>query len=80
MNETYTKELQQEINFLWGELAYLQEEITNARKNYDTDEYTRLMRVCLPVQKQYLKLCAEQEQRESMENDADPLAEFNKAV
>ncbi len=77
MNETYTSELQQEINFLWEELAYLQGEITNARKNYDTEEYTRLLRVCLPVQKQYLKLCAEQEKREQAENDVDPLTEFN---
>lgn len=35
------------------------------------------MRVCLPVQKQYLKLCAEQEKRELTENEVDPLAEFN---
>lgn len=55
----------------------MQEEIANARKNYDTDEYTRLMRVCLPVQKQYLKLCAEQEKRENIENEVDPLTEFN---
>lgn len=77
MNETYTSELQQEINFLWEELAYLQGEITNARKNYDTEEYTRLLRVCLPVQKQYLKLCAEQEKRERAKNAIDPLTEFN---
>ena len=77
MNETYTSELQQEINFLWEELAYLQGEITNACKNYDTEEYTCLLRVCLPVQKQYLKLCAEQEKREQAENAVDPLTEFN---
>ena len=80
MNETYTEELQQEINFLFEEIAYLQKSIENARKCNDTDEYTRLMRVCLPVQKQYLKLCAEQEKRESMENETDPLTEFNKAI
>lgn len=77
MNETYESELQQEINFLWGELAYLQDEISNARKNYDTDEYARLMRICLPVQKQFLKLCAEQEKRELAESEVDPLTEFN---
>ena len=38
-------------------------EIAAARNNGDTDEYTRLFRVCLPVQKQYLKLCAEQEKQ-----------------
>jgi len=80
MNDCYSEELQQEINFLFGEIAYLQKAIETARKCSDTDEYTRLMRVCLPVQKQYLKLCAEQEQRESMENETDPLTEFNKAV
>lgn len=78
MNETYENELQQEINFLLEELAYLQGEIAHARSAGDTDEYTRLFRVCLPVQKQYLKLCAEQEQRSN--TDADPLAEFNRAV
>lgn len=77
MNDTYNMELQEEINFLFAELSYLQDEITNARNAGDTDEYTRLMRICLPVQKQYLKLCAEQEKRENAENAADPLMEFN---
>ena len=36
MNETYESELQQEINFLWEELAFLQGEISTARKNCDT--------------------------------------------
>jgi len=79
MNDTYEQELQQEINFLFSELAFLQDEISTARKNCDTDEYTRLMRVCLPVQKQYLKLCAEQEKREQLAEDIDPLTEFNRA-
>ena len=77
MNDTYNMELQEEINFLFAELSYLQDEILNARNTGDTDEYTRLMRICLPVQKQYLKLCAEQVQREQAENAADPLMEFN---
>ncbi len=77
MNEEYTSELQQEIDFLYSELAFIQGEITNARQANDTDEYTHLMRICLPVQKQYLKLCAEQEKRENAENAADPLMEFN---
>lgn len=77
MNDSYEQELQQEINFLYSELLYLQEEISAARKCSDTDEYTRLMRVCLPVQKQYLKLCAEQEKREQLANDVDPLTAFN---
>lgn len=76
MNETYEQELQQEIDFLYRELAFLQKQIETARKDGDTDEYTRFMRVCLPVQKQYLKLCAEQEKREQTQ-ETDPLAEFN---
>lgn len=80
MNNIYSVELQEEINFLFGEIAYLQKSIETARECNNTDEYTRLMRVCLPVQKQYLKLCAEQEKRESMENETDPLTEFNKAL
>ncbi len=80
MNETYIEELRQEINFLFGEIVYLQKEIEAARKCGDTDEYTRLMRVCLPVQKQYLKLCADFEKREQAENDVDPLTAFNTPV
>ena len=56
------------------------EQITNARNSGDTDEYARLMRICLPVQKQYLKLCAEQEKRVQLADSTDPLTEFNKAV
>lgn len=77
MNESYEQELQQSINFLLGEIVYLEKELETARNTGDLDEYTRLMRVCLPVQKQYLKLCAEQEKRESAESDLDPLAAFN---
>ena len=76
MNESYEQELQQEINFLYDEINYLQKATENARKNGDTGEYTRLMRICLPVQKQYLKLCAEQEKREQG-NSLDPLTELN---
>ena len=77
MNESYEQELQMEINFLSRELVYLQEEICAARKCGDTDEYTRLMRVRLPVQKQYLKLCAEQEKLIQAETEVDPLTAFN---
>lgn len=78
MNESYEQELQQEINFLNDELLFLQNEIAAARNNGDTDEYTRLFRVCLPVQKQYLKLCAELEKL--TETEVDELAAFNGAV
>ena len=78
MKRTYENELQTEIYFLLHEVDYLQAEISKAREYGDTDEYTRLFRVFLPVQKQYLKLCAEQEMREQ-ENGLDPLAEFNTA-
>ena len=77
MNE-YITELQQEIEFLYDEMGYLQTELENARKSGETDEYTRFMRVYLPVQKQYLKLCAEQEKREQ-ETEVDELAAFNGA-
>ena len=73
------EELQTEIEFLYQELAFLQESIENSRKNNDTEEYTRLMRICLPVQKQYLKLCAEQEKRDK-EGQIDELAAFNGAT
>lgn len=79
MNETYEQELQMAINSLYSEITYLQSEIENARSCADTDEYTRLMRVFLPVQKQYLKLCAEQEKRTS-DTETDPLTAFNAAV
>ena len=77
MNEVYENELQQEISFLYDELAYLQGEITDARKANDSDEYARLFRVYLPMQKQYLKLCAELEKQTGTE--VDELAAFNGA-
>lgn len=77
MNESYEQELQTEINFLLHEVGYLQEEISNARASGDTDEYTRLFRIFLPVQKQYLKLCAELEKLTGA--DVDELAAFNGA-
>ena len=77
MNEAYEAELQQEINFLYEELAYLQGEIADTRKQNDTEAYTRLFRVFLPVQKQYLKLCAELEKLTGA--DVDELAAFNGA-
>lgn len=43
----------------------MQDEISQVRKAFDTEEYPRLIRVCLPVQKLYLKFCAEQEKREA---------------
>lgn len=75
MSEAYEAELQQEINFLYDELAYLQGEITDARKANDSDAYARLFRVYLPMQKQYLKLCAELEKQTGAE--VDELAAFN---
>ena len=77
MNEVYENELQQEISFLYDELAYLQGEITDARKANDSDAYARLFRVYLPMQKQYLKLCAELEKQTGAE--VDELAAFNGA-
>lgn len=77
MNESYEQELRQEINFLLAEIAFLQSEITDARKVNDTDEYARLFRVYLPMQKQYLKLCAELEKLACAE--VDELAAFNGA-
>ena len=77
MNEVYENELQQEISFLYDELAYVQGEITDARKANDSDEYARLFRVYLPMQKQYLKLCAELEKQTGAE--VDELAAFNGA-
>lgn len=77
MSDNYEYELQEEIDFLYSELAFIQTELVTARSSGDTEEYTKLMRVCLPVQKQYLKLCAEQEKR-TAQNCADPLAEFNR--
>ena len=78
MNECYDLELQQEINFLYEELAYMQREIEAARKSGNADDYTRFMRVCLPVQKQYLKPCAEQDKRTG--SFRDELAAFNGAA
>ena len=78
MNESYEQELQMEIHFLQSELTYLQGEITTVRNEGDTAEYTKLIRTCLTVQKQYLKLCAEFEKLTS-ETEVDKLAAFNGA-
>lgn len=77
MNEVYENELQQEISFLYDELAYLQGEIADTRKQNDTEAYARLCRVYLPIQKQYLKLCAELKKQTGA--DVDELAAFNGA-
>ena len=74
MNEA----LQQEIKFLSDELSFLQTQINTARNDGNTAEYTKLMRTCLPVQKQYLKLCAELEKL-TAETEVDELAAFNGA-
>ena len=78
MNESYVEELEMEIGFLQNELNYLQGEITTARNEEDTDGYTKLMRTCLTVQKQYLKLCAEREKLTAA-SEVDELAAFNGA-
>lgn len=57
--------------------AICRKKSANARESGDTDEYTRLFRVFLPVQKQYLKLCAELEKLTGA--DVDELAAFNGA-
>lgn len=77
MNEVYENELQQEISFLYDELAYLQGEIADTRKQNDTEAYARQCRVYLPMQKQYLKLCAELKKQTGA--DVDELAAFNGA-
>lgn len=77
MNEVYENELQQEISFLYDELAYLKGEIADTRKQNDTEAYARLCRVYLPMQKQYLKLCAELKKQTGA--DVDELAAFNGA-
>ena len=70
--------LTQEIKFLSDELAFLQAQINTARNDSNTAEYTKLMRTCLTVQKQYLKLCAEREKL--AETEVDELAAFNGAM
>ena len=73
MNEALT----QEIKFLSDELSFLQAKISAARNEGNTAEYSKLMRICLTVQKQYLKLCAELEKL--TETEVDELAAFNGA-
>lgn len=79
MQENFEHELQEEIAFLYQELDFLQKSIEESRNNGDTEEYTHLMRICLPVQKQYLKLCEQQEKR-TKEGQIDELATFNGAT
>ena len=59
MQANFEYELQEEIEFLYQELAFLQESIETSRTEGNTEEYTRLMRIFLPVQKQSTELCHE---------------------
>ena len=72
--ESYEMELQLEVNFLYSELIFVEEQIEAARKDNDGKEYARLMRLYLPMQKNYLKLRAEQEAAENAEQGDSLLA------
>lgn len=80
MNGSYDEELQLQINTLLDDLVFTENQLRAARETLDTEEYARLMRVFLPLQKQYLKLCAEQENRLNDDETADELEAFNKVT
>jgi hypothetical protein len=80
MNGSYDEELQLQINTLLDDLVFTENQLRAARETFDTEEYARLMRVFLPLQKQYLKLCAEQEKRLNDDENADELEAFNKVT
>ena len=75
MND-YIFELQQEIDFMNEQLGYIETLIQNAAADNDTKEYARLMRLYLPLQKSFLKACAECEKLDNAANNADPLLDF----
>lgn len=80
MNEIYTQELQQSIDFYFKQLVYLEGEIDRereyAKNTGDYKDYGHLMRLYVPIQKEYLRLCAEQERLTDSETAADPLLDF----
>ena len=59
MRKDYKTELKAERKFLYAELSFMQKENETARSNGDGKEYARLMRLYLPMQKNYLKMCAD---------------------
>lgn len=61
MNETYQIARESAINLLCEQLAYLEKEMAIARMAEDTKAFASLMRVFLPAQKEYLRLCREDE-------------------
>lgn len=61
MNETYQTAREGAINLLCEQLAYLEQEMAAARMSEDTKAFASLMRVFLPAQKEYLRLCRENE-------------------
>ena len=78
MQPNFEYELQEEIEFLYQELAFLQESIETSRTEGNTEDYTRLMRISLPVPQHNSQLCAEQEKR--LQAETDELAAFNGAM
>ena len=75
MRESYEQELKLQINFLDAEMLYLYNQMVTAKKSDDLKTYASLIRVYLPMQKSYLKMCAELEGITG-ENETDPLLSF----
>ena len=61
MNDTYQFARESAMNLLCEQLAYLDKEMAVARMSEDTKTFASLMRVFLPAQKEYLRLCREDE-------------------
>ena len=71
----YYEQLQAEKAVLEQEIIYIQRKTKAARDNEQLDKYGKFVRLLLPVQKQYLRLCGELEALETA-NEVDELANF----
>lgn len=60
-DNSYQNARESAINLLCEQLAYLEKEMAVARMSEDTKTFASLMRVFLPAQKEYLRLCREDE-------------------
>jgi hypothetical protein len=72
MESNYSLERKFALDTLAEQVAFLVHEMAAARLVGDMKDYAALMRLYLPAQKEYLRLCAE----EGQEGNTDALTEF----
>ncbi len=85
MSAFYKEELDLQTEYLYEQMAFLEKEISDAQdhaKNTgDYKTYGKLVRLYIPIEKEYMRLCAEQDRfLEAEESKTDALTAFAAAV